>query len=290
MKSIFFRIKASLPKCYNRFICLLLLFIRTEGILIFNKILEKKPIRNFEYFKKSCFISLRNSWSNLSNYLFLDYGRFGPLHAPHSHSDITNIILSINGKDILIDSGTFSYNKSTTQRLLFRSSKSHNILSINSKNQANNVALFAWKNKPKIYRKILKKKDVFHFSCSHDGYEKYIVQRRVVVDKNFKKLNIMDKITWKKKSMNDILNYVNIYFHFANQIKIHLKDNKVFINNILIMESRVNAKYRLSLIDTFYSPSYGYKLKNKTLKIHIENNPRNINNTEITILTTFLMS
>ena len=282
--------RSDLKYISNKITFLSLLFFGNEGNLIFNKIPEKEPTKNFEYFKKSGFISLRNSWSNLSNYLFLDYGRFGPLHAPHSHSDITNIILSINGKDILIDSGTFSYNKSTTQRILFRSSKSHNILSINSKNQANIVSLFAWKNKPKIYRKIQKKKNVFHFSCSHDGYEKYIVHRRVTISENFKIFEIVDKITWKKKGKNEIPDYIDVYFHFANHNKILLKDNRVFINNDLIMAISVNSNYKLSLIDTYYSPSYGYKLKNITLKIHIKNNPINIDNTGITILTKFLIN
>jgi len=273
--------RSDLKYISNKITFLSLLFFGNEGNLIFNKMPEKKPTKNFEYFKKSGFISLRNSWSNLSNYLFLDYGRFGPLHAPHSHSDITNIILSINGKDILIDSGTFSYNKSTTQRLLFRSSKSHNILSINSKNQANNVSLFAWKNKPKIYRKILKKKNVFHFSCSHDGYEKYIVHRRVTVNENFKDLTIRDEVIPKKGSNKNTTNFIDSYYHFDNKIKMELKGNKIFINSNLVMEFRANKELSLSLINTYYSPEYGIKIPNKTLRIRIEDHTLNNENVKI---------
>ena len=39
-------------------------------------------MRNFLLFEKSGFITLRNSWSSKSNYLFLDFGKFGPLHSP----------------------------------------------------------------------------------------------------------------------------------------------------------------------------------------------------------------
>ncbi|GAH32555.1 unnamed protein product, partial [marine sediment metagenome] len=89
-----------------------LLLFGEKGIKTFNELESIEPNKNFEYFDKSGYFVIRNNWTDNATYLFADFGRFGPLTAPHSHSDITNIIFSYNGKNIIIDSGNYSYNKS----------------------------------------------------------------------------------------------------------------------------------------------------------------------------------
>lgn len=244
-----------------------LLFFGYNGYLTFKDIQIERPTENFKLFERSGFITLRNSWSSKSNYLFLDFGKFGPLHAPHSHSDITNIILSVKGKDILIDSGTYSYN-SWAIRSLFRSSKSHNIVSINSNNQAQILSWFAWKKKPKIKKYIKKKANKFNFSCYHNGYANFIVYRKVIIQEHMKDLIIIDRVFPRKNVKKQSSNLIESYFHFGNN-KIELKANKLYINHNVEMEFSSNKEFELSLIDTYYSTEYNVKIPNKTLKIQI---------------------
>ncbi|MEE9379548.1 MAG: alginate lyase family protein [Candidatus Lokiarchaeia archaeon] len=258
-----------------------LLVLGYEGYLKFKNMPIKKPVKNYHFFDKTGYITFRDSWSKESNYLFLDFGKFGPLHAPHSHSDITNIVLYMNGMDILIDSGTFSYNKSWVMRNLFRSSKSHNVLTINSKNQAQIVTRWLWKDKPQIRRKFFKKDNHFHFSCYHNGYDNFIIYRKVIVQDNFKDLTIRDEVIPTKGSNENTVNFIDSYYHFDNKNKMELKGNKIFINSNLVMEFRANKELALSLINTYYSPEYGIKIPNKTLRIRIEDHSKNNENVKI---------
>jgi len=258
-----------------------LLVLGYEGHLKFKNMPIKKPVKNYHFFDKTGYITFRNSWSKESNYLFLDFGKFGPLHAPHSHSDITNIVLYMNSMDILIDSGTFAYNKSLVMRNLFRSSKAHNVLTINSKNQAQIFKGFSWKNKPHLRRKIFKKDNHFHFSCYHNGYDNFIIYRKVIVQENFKDLTIRDEVIPRKGSNKNKVNFFDSYYHFDNKNKMELKGNKILINSNLVMEFRANKELALSLINTYYSPEYGIKIPNKTLRIRIEDHTRNNENIKI---------
>jgi len=249
-----------------------LLFLGYEGYNKFINLLIKKPKYKYHFFKKSGYITFRDSWSKKANYLFLDYGKFGPLHASHSHSGITNLVLSINGKDLLIDSGTFTYNKSWEIRNLFRSSKSHNVLSINSKNQADIVNWWMWKNKPKLKRIVTKKENNYYFSCYHNGYKNFIIYRKVIVPVDFKELKIIDEIIKEDLKANEIessRNVFDIFFHFDNKNKIELRENRILINSNLIMKFKANRDFSLSLIDTYYSLNYGVKIPNKSLRIRI---------------------
>ena len=260
-----------------------LLVLGNEGYLKFKNMPIKKPVKNCYFFDKTGYITFRNSWSKESNYLFLDFGKFGPLHAPHSHSSITNIILYMNSRDILIDSGTFAYNKSRVMRNFFRSSKSHNVLTINSKNQAQIFKGFSWKDKPQIRRNFFKKDNYFHFSCYHNGYANFIIYREVIVQENFKELTIRDEVIPKEGSNKNKSIFIDSYYHFANKNKIELKGNKIIVNSNLVMECRANKKLSLSLINTYYSPEYGIKIPNKTLRIRIEDQTMNNENTKIII-------
>lgn len=62
----------------------------------------------------------------------------------HSHSDNLSIELSLDGKDILTDSGTESYNKSKETRRYFRSSLAHNTISFNNKDHNMQIGSFRW--------------------------------------------------------------------------------------------------------------------------------------------------
>lgn len=84
------------------------------------KLLEmKESSQKWKYFEKGGYFILRTKWYNNINYLLMDCGRFGVFQGAPSHSNITNIIFSYKGSVIIINSGTFTYNKSLSKRNLF---------------------------------------------------------------------------------------------------------------------------------------------------------------------------
>ena len=244
---------------------LLLLGIKSHEI--YQNLEDKEPYSLFKYFNKAGYISLRNSWKNNANYLFIDNANFGPKGGPHSHSDITNIIFSYNGKNIFIDSGVYSYNLSWEDRNKDRCSKAHNILVINKLNQARIKSWFAWNDLPSVNKNLLIDKEGIKSSCIHNGYKDYYVYRQIKTDKNLDKIVIKDIIIPLNTNSNPKINDINIYFHFSKDVHLDLKDNKLKIDDNLSLEVFSSQEFNLSLEQGSYSPQYGVKYNNKLLNI-----------------------
>ncbi|MFX0104114.1 MAG: alginate lyase family protein [Candidatus Hodarchaeota archaeon] len=248
-----------------------ILLLGLNGSKLYNKLNITEPKKKFAYFKDAGYFIIRNDWSDKANYLFVDYGRFGPSDAGHSHSSITNFIFSYKGNEILIDSGTFSYNKSLKKRNLYRSSKSHNILTINQKNQAEMISRFRWKNKPKIKRIIDIRENEIHLTCYHNGYEGFTVKRKISSTKELDKIIIQDVVI--KTNNSDVARWDNIYinFNFNPNLELKIKEKMIFINSDLCFKISSKNKFTISKEESYFSPSYGSELRNPQIVVKFKN-------------------
>ncbi len=81
-------------------------------------------------------------------HLVFDHGPLGYLSlAAHGHSDALAIWLAVDGQPVFIDAGTWLYHSGKSLRNLFRSSQSHNSLSITGMSQSVPSTAFNWSNK-----------------------------------------------------------------------------------------------------------------------------------------------
>jgi hypothetical protein len=78
-----------------------------------------------------------------------DASPFGPGSAGHSHSDTLSLVVSVANREVLIDSGTFSYMDSEW-RAYFRGSSAHNTVRIDGSDQALPAGPFRWAEKPLV--------------------------------------------------------------------------------------------------------------------------------------------
>ncbi len=246
-----------------------ILLFGEKGIETFNELESIEPNKKFEYFDRSGYFIIRNNWTENATYLFVDYGRFGALGAAHSHSDITNIIFSYNGKNIFIDSGNYSYNRSWKERKYFRSSKAHNILSINNKNQAQSIGWFSWEKKPKIKRKVNLKDSVIELSCLHNGYQGFLVKRKIITNRNLDELIIEDTVFQSSNKFDEKPSDIDLYFHFDKDINLKVEKNSLQIDNELLFTVKSNQQFSMNIQKSFYSPAYGQKYENNALVIHL---------------------
>jgi len=258
-----------------------ILLFGEKGIKTYNELESIEPTKNFEYYDKSGYFIIRNNWTENATYLFVDFGRFGPLGASHSHSDITNIIFSYNGKNIIIDSGNYSYNRSWKERKYFRSSMAHNILSINNKNQAQSIGWFSWEKKPKIKRKVNLKNSEIELSCIHNGYQGFLVERQVITNKNLDELIIKDTVFQTKYKFDEDPYDIDIYFHFDKDINLKVEKSSVQIDNELLFTVKSNQQFSMNIQKSFYSPAYGHKYENTALVIHLRHSFKEKNKIQI---------
>ncbi len=78
-----------------------------------------------------------------------DAGPFGPLSGGHSHSDTLSLVVASGDREVLVDSGTYSY-MDPEWRALFRGSSAHNTIRIDGYDQAVPVGPFRWEQKPDV--------------------------------------------------------------------------------------------------------------------------------------------
>ncbi|MHA1292380.1 MAG: alginate lyase family protein [Promethearchaeota archaeon] len=253
-----------------------------KGKDVFNFLEIKEPNEKICLFKKAGFFIIRNNWSEKANYLFIDYGRYGPQYAAHTHSSFTNFVFSYKGMDIIVDSGTYTYNKNLKERDYFRSSRAHNIVVINQQNQALKLPWFGWKNKPKVLRELNFNKDVLKFSGFHDGYKGFLVKRTIMTNEAVNFVRITDIIYNKSNDSKTKLQEINLYFHFQKDLNVKIEKNSVIIENILVIKINSQKENNLFLKNCYISPKYGYKFKNNMLNVRIINPFQNANKIKIT--------
>ena len=90
---------------------------------------------------------MRDGWSETDNYLLVDCGEVGALSGGHGHADTLAIELAVQGKTVLVDSGTYTYHESRELRNYFRSTTAHNTLVIDKISSSEPGDKFSWKTK-----------------------------------------------------------------------------------------------------------------------------------------------
>lgn len=182
----------------------------------------------------------------------------------HSHNDQLSIELNAYGEDFIVDPGTYIYTSDYNMRNLFRSTKMHNTLQIDSceQNDFNDCDLFYMKEQ--TFSRCIKFNKTT-FLGEHYGYKKkcnVVHRRRVNLQES--ELNIKDELLGdevnSKVYANFILDYGVDIVRQENGIELIKNGKKVFV--------KLENPYIIG--DTYVSYGYGEKLKTKKVTILLE--------------------
>jgi hypothetical protein len=88
--------------------------------------------------------------SDRAAHCIIDAGPFGPFRGGHSHADTLSIVAGVNGQDLLIDPGTYSYSGDSPWRNRFRGTAAHNTVRIGGLDQAEPGGPFGWQTPPEV--------------------------------------------------------------------------------------------------------------------------------------------
>jgi hypothetical protein len=178
----------------------------------------------------------------------------------HSHADGLSIELSLNGKNILIDSGTYNYNLDKELRQYFRSTRAHNTVYLGL-DQSTQIGSFRWIDQPKTYLKKLE--DTIGFEGAIKYKNKSTHKRKVIIGNNI--INIEDEVYSKR-------NYIELNFHFSTERQIQLiGKNQIEIDREIKLQLMSDKEFDTKLEESYYSPSYNKIQKRKNLKIISKN-------------------
>jgi len=241
-----------------------------NGLEIWNE-LENNQISNIESkaFPDAGFYIIRKN----ENYLISSCGPNGQNgNGGHAHNDKLGFELCINGRDIIIDPGSYLYTPIPELRNRFRSTSFHNTIMIDDQeqNRFKNGNLFSLENDSQvrvINWKISKTHDFIE--AEHYGYRRFnnpvIHKRQFIFNKIENFLIIRDILTGKGEHGFDL------FLHIGLGNKVEVDCNKLAVNiqsgrRSLKIISLIERKVGLSVERGWYSEFYGSKVKLSTLK------------------------
>jgi len=199
--------------------------------------------------------------------LIFDCGALGYLEtAGHGHCDALSFILSVDGKEVFVDPGTYVYQSNIKWRNYFRGTSAHNTIKIDNKNQSKIEGNFIYGKKANV--KILDyklDKDQDKIVALHDGYKNVgvIHKREIIHEKLNKRIVIIDSIRTKGKHL------ASIYFNLHPSIrKIKQQGRTIFFNKDgkefkLMLDSFLDVIKHEGQVDPlngWFSPSFGVKV------------------------------
>ena len=115
--------------------------------------------------------------------LVADAGPFGPFSSGHSHADTLSFTLRVDGEEILVDAGTYTYVASAGLRNLFRGTAMHNTVRIDGLDQADPAGPFGWNAPPEasiLSWTTTAARDELDAECRYRGFTH---RRRIVWEK-----------------------------------------------------------------------------------------------------------
>jgi hypothetical protein len=108
-----------------------------EGRKLYNALEKKDTILNTCFYKNEGHYILRDHHRENEIYVHFDAAPLGYLSiAAHGHADALSFILHINGQEVLVDPGTYTYHTDPEFRKYFVGTLAHNTIRINHQDQA----------------------------------------------------------------------------------------------------------------------------------------------------------
>ena len=128
---------------------------------------------------------VRERISGRAAVLTFDHGPLGYLSiAAHGHADALSLTLSLDGRAVLVDPGTYLYHSGREWRDWFRGTRAHNTLNICGVNQSIIAGPFMWSHKARArFEGGEMAPGAWQLAASHDGYTRRfgVTHRREIV-------------------------------------------------------------------------------------------------------------
>jgi Heparinase II/III-like protein/Heparinase II/III N-terminus len=199
------------------------------------------------------------SQDGITEQLTIDAGPQGTHSAGHGHADALSLHLTAGGSELLADPGTFEYGGDGAGRAWFRSTRAHNTLQVDGRDQAEATSPFSWTDLPivKVQRWFTGRGfDVFE--GSHSGYE------RLDSPVQHKRSVIYFKPHWwlvRDHLIGTALHDLEIAWHFGP------RDTSVTSSpeavQVVVTD---DPAWRREVTEESYSPAYGSQVRAKTLR------------------------
>ncbi len=184
----------------------LLFLLGEEGLKKFEEIEPYAPETCEKAFHGGGIYTSRSSWEPDADHFLIDCGPHGFMNAGHAHADALGVIVTIGGRPLFVDSGTYVYTSDLAARDRYRSSAAHNCLTVNGESSSTTDGPFSWKTmaNTRLMHWSVEGENV-RFSGSHDGFERFGVKyEREIVHNRDSGFTITDTVNSDRENNFDI--------------------------------------------------------------------------------------
>lgn len=198
---------------------------------------------------------------NKDDYMIVSSGPNGQNgNGGHAHNDKLSFELSVNGSDIIVDPGSFVYTPDPIARNKLRSTKSHNTIKLNDKeqNELQVDLLFVLPDDTKATCKNWHENDSKTiFEGAHYGYQRLknrvVHERLIVYNKKRREYCFEDRLSGTGTTE------LKLYLHFApGFVPQCFSEKEIRVrNNMINIAIEVPNILTVVIDDYLYSPSYG---------------------------------
>jgi uncharacterized heparinase superfamily protein len=172
--------------------------------------------------------------------------------------------LWVEGEPLIVDSGTYAYTFDVKAREEFRSTRAHNTVMVDGKELAEFTGLWSIKEdrtNPKVLQWQVGD-DVDLLIAEHHAYRPIVHRREFQLDKREARLTIRDEI------MGEGEHTVESFLHVAPGFRLEQEDPL----RVRVIGERGNSVVEIAngsveIIDTWFSPRYGVKQRNQTIRV-----------------------
>ncbi len=194
--------------------------------------------------------------------MVVDAGPQGTGRCGHGHADALSIRMTVDGRRLLVDSGTGAYISDTKDRDLFRGTGAHNTLRVDGQDQAIPAGSFAWAELPNVKVECWVAADSFDlFVASHDGYCRLadpVLHRRFVFRGPGGLWLVRDVCEGRGNHL------IESFWHFAEDLTVTHQHGAVIAaptetGTRLVLLNAGNSAFQEELGSGLLSPAYGIK-------------------------------
>lgn len=151
--------------------------------------------------------------------LFADAALVGPDYIPgHAHADTLSIQLQVNGQNLLVDTGTSTYEKNH-RRQLERSTAAHNTVQVGHWEQSE--VWDGFRVARRAYPRIMEEQPNILLRASHDGYARYGYTHTRTIRCEAGRIKIEDELSGQPSLS------CQAYWHFHPSVPVQLEGNEL---------------------------------------------------------------
>ncbi len=228
----------------------------TEGLAEFDSLPSAEPSATATVLVDSGFYLMADE---KSGQLLIDAGPLGSGSGGHAHADALSVCLVRNGRNLLMDPGTFEYVGNSGERERLRGTGAHNTMQVDGLDQADGTGPFSWKNPPRVnVEQWITGRQFDLFQGSHNGYSRLpssVIHRRSVFHRKGRFWMVRDRAEGRGSHQLDIA------WHIGPTLSLASSQPYIFTDEMerLTLLTAEGHGWAQSVRRDYWSPAYGHR-------------------------------